>query len=807
MAIAARETLRIFAEEMSRLRSLAGAPSLNELVLLAAELEHPLARSTISDKLAAKSLPSWDFVVSFVTACRRHAEKGGVPLPVEVVDLASWDVAHRRMLQAIDLARGEGRLVNLARAAIQTREHLAPPAGEAQAPVVPRQLPAPVSAFAGRTAELSMLDELRRRRSAAAGRTVVISAIAGTAGVGKTALAVWWAHRVAEEYPDGQLYVNLRGFDPHGPVVDPTEALRGFLDAFGIAPKRIPATLDAQAAMFRSVLATRRVLVLLDNARDAAQVRPLLPGSPGCLVLVTSRNQLASLVAVEGAYPLVLGVLAREDARLLLARRLGEDQVAAEPDATETIIARCARLPLALAIVAARAAIQPVSALATLATQLGAAKGSLDVLAGGDAVTDLRAVFSWSYRALTPAAARVFRLLGLHPGPDATIAAVASLAGLPRPRAGHLLAELLGANLLAEHTPGRYLVHDLLRAYARELTHALDDDAARRAAVHRLLDHYLHSAYAAARILHPHRDAITLAAPQPGTVLDHAADHQQAMAWFTGGYPVLRAALDHAVALGRHTHAWQLAWTMWTYVNLRGNRRDGLLLGRAAVAAAGRLADVAAQASAHRVLAGACIEAGRLDEALDHLGRALEMYRQAGDRARQARTQLGLALVHGRGTRYADALAHATEALALYRATGYRAGQAEAHNTIGWYHALRGEHRHALPHCQRALALHRGGDDRNGQAHAWDSLAYCHHHLGHHRRAITCYRQALRLFRQLENRDGEADTLIHLGDAHRSAGSPREAGSAWRDALTILTELDHADVGAVRARLASLRSG
>ncbi len=341
------------------------------------------------------------------------------------------------------------------------------------APALPglAQLPSALPGFTGRTAELACLD--------ATMATMALAAISGTAGVGKTALAVHWAHRVAAQFPDGQLYVNLRGFDPAGAgaALEPSLALHGFLDALGVPANRVPEDLAAQSALFRSLVADKRILLMLDNARSADQVRPLLPGSPGCLTLVTSRDQLAGLVAADGAVPLALDLLSTADARDLLTRRLGELRVAAEPAPVDSIITACARLPLALAIVAARAAAHPSFPLAAIAAELAEATSALDPFDGGDLTTDVRAVFSWSYRALGDPAARMFRLLGLHPGPDIAVAAAASLAAVPLGQARAQLTELTRAHLLTEHAPGRYAFHDLLRAYAGELTRVHDDQA------------------------------------------------------------------------------------------------------------------------------------------------------------------------------------------------------------------------------------------------------------------------------------------------------------------------------------------
>ena len=370
-----------------------------------------------------------------------------------------------------------------------------PEAGSATGPgpaagPVPAQLPADTIGFVGRAGELARLDGLLSEALERGSRAVVVCAVSGTAGVGKTALAVHWAHQVTRHFPDGQLYVNLRGFGPTGAAMDPTEAIRWFLDALDVPADRIPADLDAQAALYRSRLAGRRVLIVVDNARDAAQVRPLLPGTPGCLVLVTSRNQMSSLVATGGAHPLPLDLLTADDARALFTRRVGVDRTSGEPAAVTEILDRCAGLPLALAVIAARAAVSHTLPLSALAQRLRRDHERLDALTTGDPSTDLRAVLSASYRALRPPTARLFRLLGLHPGPDISAPAAASLAARPLGEVREMLAGMAGANLVVEHLPGRYTFHDLLRAYAADTATRTDrrTPAARlHAAAHRPL--------------------------------------------------------------------------------------------------------------------------------------------------------------------------------------------------------------------------------------------------------------------------------------------------------------------------------
>ncbi|MGW4873894.1 BTAD domain-containing putative transcriptional regulator [Streptomyces chartreusis] len=335
----------------------------------------------------------------------------------------------------------------------------------------PAQLPADLGPFVGRSNELARLHALLLENGQTPS-TVLVTAIGGMAGSGKTTLAVHWAHQVADRFPDGQLYVNLRGFHPTGPMVSPAEAIRSFFDAFAVAAHRIPVGLDAQVALYRTLLAGRRVLVALDNARDSEHARPLLPASAGCLVLVTSRNQLHGLVAGEAAHSVTLDLLSQADALEFLSRRLGTDRVARESRAAAEIVARCGRLPLALAVVSARAAVNPAFSLSCIAAELRASEGSLDAFAGEVPLADVRSVFSWSYDALTPDAARLFRLLSLHPGPDSSIAALASLAGREPSQVRPLMAELAGVHLVSETQPGRFGCHELLRAYGAELGQA-----------------------------------------------------------------------------------------------------------------------------------------------------------------------------------------------------------------------------------------------------------------------------------------------------------------------------------------------
>jgi DNA-binding SARP family transcriptional activator/tetratricopeptide (TPR) repeat protein len=671
-------------------------------------------------------------------------------------------------------------------------EESSPVSGSPHRGPVPALLPADLPGFVGRAEQLDRLDTLSATNASA----VVISAIAGTAGVGKTALAVRWAHRVRHRFPDGQLYVNLRGFDPNGAPAAPADVIRRFLDALGVPEHRIPTSPDAQADLYRSLLAERRVLIVLDNARDPDQVRPLLAGAPGCLTIVTSRDPLTGLIAVDGAHPLMLDLVTVDEARELLATRLGAERVAPECEAIDELIARCARLPLALAIAAAQAAVRPDLPLSKLVADLRDSRRRLDTLTGGDTATDLRAVFLSSYRALSPGAARLFRLIGLHPGPDIIASAAASLAGVQIVRVEPLLAELTHAQLLTEHTPGRYGCHDLLRAYATELAHNHDRGTDRDHAVYRILDHYLQTAYHGALLLAPNRDPIVLTEPEPGVTRQTLTGREEALNWFTSEQSALTAAVQHAADAGYHTHAWQLAWTLADFLQRRGQWHARTAVDRVALHAASQVGDRNAQAAAHRRIAIAHGGLCHHDEAQTHARHALDLYSELGDHLGLAQTYHGLSWLEVKQDRPADALRHAEQALDLYRITGDQTGQATALNNIGWDHALLGDHERTLVVCQQALALFQELDDRNGQALTWDSIGYAHHHLGDHTQAVTCYQHALDLFRDLGDRYQEAATLTNLGDAYHAVDDTVAAHDARQRARTVLDELDQAWSGA-----------
>jgi DNA-binding SARP family transcriptional activator/Tfp pilus assembly protein PilF len=668
--------------------------------------------------------------------------------------------------------------------------------------VVPRQLPATARHFVGRSQALSTLAGLAATTQASP--STVICVIDGTAGIGKTTLALHFAHQVAGQFPDGQLYVNLRGFDPAGPPMTPVEAIRLFLDAVGVPSSRIPVGLDAQAGLYRSLLSGKRMLIVLDNAKDVDQVRPLLPASPGCLVIVTSRSQLTSLVAAEGACPLPLDVLADVEGRELLTRHLGQERVASDPGAADELIRLCARLPLALSIAAARTASQPGLSIAALNADLRDDRGRLDALDAGHPAANVRAVFSWSYRQLDAATARLFRLLGLHAGPDVSAAAAASMGGLPLDDARRRLGDLTRAHLLAEHAPGRFSCHDLLRAYAAELGQSADSDTERSAASGRMFDHYLHTAYQAALQLHPTREPIALGAPQPGAAPEHIGDVGQALGWFEAEHQVLITAAGRALETGFNAPAWQITWALSRFLDTQGRWHDWAAMERIALAAAQRLGDRAAESSAHQRLGYASARLGKYDDAYAHLELALGIHAESGNHVGRARVHNALAITLNYQDRYRDALDHAQQALVAWTAGGDRPGQAIGLNSVGWFHVVLGNHEEALSYLQRALDMFLDLGSQEGVANALDSLGYAHQQTGNLTEAAACYRRALGLHRELGGRWGAAETLGHLGDTYHAAGSMAEAHAAWQDALAILTDLQHPDAGKIRAKLEEL---
>ncbi|MET9656199.1 BTAD domain-containing putative transcriptional regulator [Streptomyces sp. NPDC006510] len=689
---------------------------------------------------------------------------------------------------------------------------LAPPARDTTPDPVhpatthPRQLPAPPPLLAGRDSELVCLDKLLAPQDEPHGGTVPIAVICGTGGVGKTSLALRWAHGWQERCPDGQLFADLQGFTPSGEPADPYAVMRGFLEALGADPGSLPAAPQSQAALYRSLTAGRRLLIVLDNARDTDQVVPLLPGSPTCTVLITSRHRLPGLAASHGAVQLTLETLDRAEARDLLVRRLGSHRIAAEPGAATELLHHCAGLPIAISVLAARLTTDPMLTLIALAAELREAATPLDALETGEANGDIRIVFASSYFALDTDSARVFRQLAQAPGADIGLPAAASLTGLSPPRLRTRLHRLQAHHLVQERVPGRFTCHDLLRAYALEMTETVAPAGEAEAALTRVLDHYAHTAYAADRLLLPHRDPLAPASPADGTRLEEFADADRAMAWFASEHTVLTAAVNHAVRAGHDAQAWRMAWAITTFLARRAWWPDVTAVHSTALAAAVRLGDPTAQAESRRALAWARTETGRFAEAHRELAHALALAATNGDLLSAAHTHLALGWLYEREGDNSAALRHDRSAVEYFTSAGNLPGRARALNAVAWDHTQLGDHEASVRRCQEALVIQRELGDERGRAGTWDTLGYAYHRLGEHAKAIDCYQHSLDLNRALGHRYNEAETLVHLSQAHLATEAVEPARDALSEALAIYLDI-HAlspEVNEVRALLRDL---
>jgi tetratricopeptide (TPR) repeat protein len=496
-----------------------------------------------------------------------------------------------------------------------------------------------------------------------------------------------------------------------------------------------------------------------------------------------------------------LDVLPDADARRMLAARLGARRAAAEPDAVAAISQLCARLPLALAVGAARAATRPGLPLSALAAELRDAQSRLDILDLGDEAASLRALFSWSTEQLSPEAGLMFRLVGMHSGPDITAAAAASLAAVPLSQARQALHELARAHLITEGPAGRYAFHDLLRAYSAEQAHTAGTGIDRDIAIGRVLDHYLQTAHHAALLLGPERDGITVAPPLPGVTPERFTTAKDAMAWFDAEHKVLLASVSLAAEMRFDSHAWQLPWAMRDFLDRRGHWHDWAAVQRTALDAARRLGDTAAQAVTCRLAASPCLRLADYDQARTHLMTALRLYGQLGDTVGQARTHQVLSITCDQQQRFTDSARHDQQALRLFQAAGHRAGQAHALNALGWTYILLGDPQQGRTFCYRSLVLSAQLGDRVGVAHTWDSLGYAEHQLGRHDKATACYQRALGSFREFGDRFREAQTLARLGNTRHASSDSPGAEQAWRQALAIYEDLQHPDAALVRSKL------
>ncbi len=695
----------------------------------------------------------------------------------------------------------------------------------------PHQLPAVPAHFVGRVDELDRLSTLMDTATEDGG-AVVISAVSGTAGVGKTALALRWAHREREKFPDGQLYVNLRGYHPDQPI-SPADALAGFLRALGLAGAEIPLELEERASAYRSLLDGRRILVVLDNAGTVDQVRPLLPGTPTTLVVVTSRDTLAGLVARDGAQRLDLDLLPPKDAVALLEALIGE-RVAAEPDAAAALAEQCARLPLALRIVAEIAADRAATALVTLVGELANEQRRLELLdAGGDPHTAVRKVFSWSYRNLSGEAARAFRLLGLHPGPDLDSYAAAALIHTELEQAQRLLEVLARAHLVQAAASGRYGLHDLLRAYASDRVSIEDPEVERRATLTRLFDHYLATAGAAMDILVPAERHRRPPVPPPATPSPPVAGLGTARAWLDAERVTLTTVCAYTAAHRWPGYTTGLAAVLFRYLEIGGYYPNAVAIHTSALHAARDADDPTGEANALTNLGAVYWRQGHYQRATDHLQEAMTLFRAIGDRVGEARALANLGTVYGwqghygraaehhqqaltlflasgdhigvarsldrlgfvcqRLGRYGQATDYHQQGLTLFREVGHQAGEVVALDNLGAVHRRQGHYRPAVEHHQRALALARDVGDRHGEAAALESLGVVYQQQGHYPRAVEHLQQALSLYREIGYLVGDADVLTSLGLVYARQGYYPQALEHHQLALVLSREIGDRD--------------
>ncbi len=697
-------------------------------------------------------------------------------------------------------------------------------------PLIPRQLPGPVPQFVGRESELATLSELAQdgpRRSPA---TVVVSAIGGTAGVGKTALVLHWAHGVADRFPDGQLYVNLRGYDPDQPLTA-ADALSGFLRALGVEGKDIPSEKDERAARYRSLLAGRRMLVVLDNARSAEHVRPLLPGTAASVVVVTSRDALAGLVARDGAARLDLDLLPPADAVCLLRTLIGS-RADADPVAATELAARCARLPLALRVAAELAIARPAASLADLASELTDGQRGLNLLdADGDPRAAVREVFSWSYRHLDADAARAFRLIGMHPGMELEPYAGAMLTGTTVEQAAQMLTRLARAHLVQPGDSGRYGMHDLLRAYARELADANDGEDGQGAALTRLFDHYLQSAAIAMDILVPAERLRRPRIPLPDAPRVPMTDAGDAREWLDAEIGNLIAVAACAVRLGWPGYATGLAATLPRYFEISGRYSEAIIIYGHAREASRQSGDLAAEATTLTNLGLTGYQQGRFDQGATYLQQAVALFRQVGDQDGEARALGNLGVIamqqgryeqaaayHGNALevfretgnrdgegralgslaicehhqgRFEQAVAYHREALALFRETGDRDGEALALGHLGVIDSQQGRHEEATRYLQQALDIFRAGGNRYREAHVLADLGVVGQEQGHYQQATEYHEQALIMCREIGDRSGEAIVLNGLGELFLATGRPDDARAQHTTALSVARDIGY----------------
>ncbi|WP_201105509.1 AfsR/SARP family transcriptional regulator [Streptomyces sp. MBT58] len=656
-------------------------------------------------------------------------------------------------------------------------------------PPAPQQLPHAIRDFTGRTDHLAALDALLPpgREELGSGQAVVISALDGSGGVGKTTLAVHWAHRVQHRFPDGTLHTDLRGYGPGRPATT-AEVLDDFLVALGVPPTAIPAGTGARSGLYRTMAAGRRILIVLDNANSAEQVRALLPGTPGCMVLVTSRDSLSGLVVTEAAHRLTLDVLSNSEATALVAGVIGPHRAATESAAVDDLVGLCARLPLALRIAAGHAAAHPNTTVADIVAELTEEDSALGALSRNqDPRAAVRTVFAWSYDQLSPPQAHLFRHLGLHPGPAFSTAAAAALAHLSPREARTLLGALADAHLIEPVAHDRYRFHDLLRAYAAELTHHSDTEQDHQRAREAVLTWYTHTAHTADRQVYPTCTRLTTNSIEPPHSRPHA-DRDRAWEWLTTERANLVAALHHAVDHRLDHYAVQLIDALGFLV-LTGAWEDRITTATAALPAARRTGKPDHEANV-LLARGEARAHLRRPEAESDLTRAAALAQDTGNIHLQiaARTELGQ--VTRRQNRLTEALRHFEDALALSRGFGPGRWEAVAEGNLADLHADLGNHHQAIEHGTRSAGLRHAIGDTDGEACALATVARGWQGTGDHHTALTHARRAVELGRTSIGSHDEtlATPLTILGTSLHHLGHATEAVACWGEAAQIYAE-------------------